>query len=286
MVAQDILNGLLHGGYFAIVGLGLSVAFGVLRLFNVAYGEFVIGGGYLSYVAESHLGLDPLVSLVLVVPVAAAVGYALQSGLLTSVMRRSTDAALVMTFGISLVLQSIFLKGFSANAKALNAGFASTGVGFLGLRAETVDLIAFGAAVVLVVSTHQVLTRTAAGRRVRAAAADPDTAATMGIDVRRVYAATFAFSAGLAAVAGVVIGLSSTLTPTGGAPWLVVGFAVVVLGGVGNVFGTLVAGLALGLVYAIGGQVFGEQYSDLVLYATLFIVLAARPTGLFRSAVA
>ncbi len=286
MSAQDVLNGLLHGGYFAIVALGLSLVFGVLRLFNVAHGEFVIGGGYLSYVVQSHLGLDPLISLALVVPVAAAIGYVLQHGLLTGVMRRSADAALVVTFGVSLVLQSLFLKAFTANPKSLPASYATGGVSFVGLRAATVDLIAFGAAVVLVVGTHLMLTRSSAGMRVRAAAADPDTAATMGIDVRRVYAATFAFAAGIAAVAGVVIGLSATLTPTGGAAWLVLGFAVVVLGGVGNVLGTLVAGLSLRLVYAIGGHVFGGQYSDLVIYATLFLVLAIRPTGLFRSAVA
>jgi branched-chain amino acid transport system permease protein len=286
MSAQDVVDGLLQGGVYAIVALGLSLVFGVLRLVNLAHGELVIGGGYLAYALERGVGLDPLLSLVVVAPAAFLVAYPVQRYLLTGLMRRGPDVPLVATFGISLVLQGLFAKAFTADGKSLGASYATTGIGFLGLRVQTIDVIALALALALTAGTHLVLTRTRPGVAVRAAAADPETAATMGLDVRRIYAMTFGVAAAMAACAGVVVGLGVSLTPTAGLGWLVTGFAVVVLGGIGNVKGTLVAALGLGVIQAVGGQVFGSAYSDLVLYGTFFVVLAVRPTGLMRSQVA
>jgi branched-chain amino acid transport system permease protein len=286
MSVQDVLDGILQGGLYAIVALGLSLVFGVLRLVNLAHGELLVGGGYLAYFIQHEAGIDPLLSLLIVVPVAFVLAYPIQRYLLTDLMRRSEDVPLVATFGLSLVLSALFAEAFTADGKSIEAAYATSGISFVGLRVQSIDVIAFGLAVALIAATHLVLTRTRAGIEVRAAAADPDTAATMGLDVRRIYAVTFGIAAAMAASAGVIVGLGVALTPTSGLGWLVTGFAVVVLGGLGSVTGTLVAGLALGIVEAVGGQVFGTQYGDLVVYGTFFLALAVRPTGLMRSQLA
>lgn len=284
MLAQDIVNGLLQGGVFALVALGLSLVFGVLRLVNLSHGTVLIAGGYAAYELQRKVGLDPLLSLLVVVPAVFVIAYPVQRYLLTDLMQRSADVPLVATFAISLILEGVLAQAFTSNSRTLNAPYATSGLGVLGLHVEVIDVIALAVALALTLATHQLLTRTRLGVAVRAAAADPATALTMGLDVKRIYAATFAAGAALAAIGGVMIGLNSSLTPTGeDLGWLVKGFAVVVLGGIGDVRGTLIAALALGVVQSLGGQVFGSAYSDLVVYGTFFVVLAIRPAGLLRS---
>jgi branched-chain amino acid transport system permease protein len=282
MAAQDIVNGLLQGGVLAIVALGLSLVFGVLRLVNFAHGALLMAGGYLAYEIQRRTGWDPLLSLAIVVPVVFLLAYPVQRYLLTDLMVRGPDVALVATFGIALVVVGLLEQVFGADSRSLGADYATSGVSFLGLHARVVDLITMGLAVGLVATMHVVLTRTPQGVALRAAAVDPATAGTMGLDIRRIYAVTFAAAAALAAVAGVMIGLGTSLTPDGGLGWLVKGFAVVVLGGIGSPRGTLVAALTLGVVEAVGGRLFGSEYSDLVVYGTFFLALALRPSGLLR----
>jgi branched-chain amino acid transport system permease protein len=280
VTAQAILNGLLLGGVYAVAGLGLSLVFGVLRLVNLAHGELLVGGGYLGYALQRHLGLDPLLGMVFVIPTVFVIAYPIQRYLLNDLMGRNMEAPLVATFGVSLLAQSLFAKFFTSDSRSLSASYAAGGLHWAGLTIQVVDVIALGLAVVFVMGAHLALTRTIFGKSVRAAAEDPDTAGVMGINVPRIYALTFAAAAGITAAAGVVIGLSGALTPTGGARWLVIGFAVVVLGGVGSVPGTFVAAVALGLVQSVGGHLLGAAYGDLIVYATFFVALALRPTGL------
>ena len=286
MLAQDVVNGVLQGGLFALVALGLTLVFGVLGLVNLAHGAVLIAGGYVAYELQRQIGLDPLVSLLIVVPVMFLIAYPVQRYLLTGLMRRGPDVPLVATFGISLIVEGVLAQAFTSNPRALNAAYAVSGLRFLGIHVQVIAVIALGLALAIALAMHMGLTRTRIGIAVRAAAADPATARTMGLDVRRIYAATFAAGAAVAAVGGVIIGLESSLTPTGDLQWLVTGFAVVVLGGIGNVRGTVIAALLLGVVQALGGQVFGSAYSQLVVYGAFFIVLAIRPTGLFRSQLA
>ena len=277
MNAQDVANGLVQGGVFAVIALGLSLVFGVLRLVNFAHGALLMAGGYLTYELQKLTGIDPMVALVIVVPVAFIAAYPVQRHLLTRLMSRGSEVALVGTFAIALVIQGVLEQAFSTDGTSLNASYATSGVDLLGIHLEVVDLITLVIAVVLVAVVHLTLTRTHAGASARAAAADPATATTMGIDVQRVYAVTFAIGAALAAVGGVMIGLGTSITPDGGLSWLVIGFAVVVLGGVGDVRGTLLAALALGVIQSVGSDVFGSAYSNLIVYATFFLLLSLRP---------
>lgn len=281
MNLNAVVNGLLLGGLYALVALGLSVVFGVLKLINLAHGEVLIGGAYLTYLLTEHLGIGPFLALPIVVVVVAVLAYGLQRFLLTGLLVRGAEGALVATFGISLLAQGIFSQAFTSNPKGLNSALSTSGFDVGGVQIRTSYLVAFVIAGVLCAGAHLLLTRTRAGTRVRAAAADPSTAGLMGIDIRRVYAVTFSLAAAVTALGGVLLGVTFSFTPTTGTQYLLIGIAVVVLGGVGNVLGTFAGALLLGLVQSLAAAQFGGGYRDLSVYLLFFIVLALRPQGLF-----
>lgn len=285
MDASTVVNGLLLGGLYAALALGLSLVFGVLRMINLAHGELLVGAAYLSVLVSDHLGLSTLVSLPIVVVAVAAVGYVVQRGVLTDLLLRGPEGALVATFGLSLIAQAVFAEGFSSNTRSLDAPFSTSGMSLLGVQVRTAYVVAFLVGAALCVVAHLVLSRTRVGAVVRAAAADPTTAGLLGYNIKRVYAWTFCAAAAIAAVGGVLLGITFSFTPTTGVPYLLVAIAVVVIGGVGNVAGTFVAGLALGAVQAIATEQFGGGYRDLVVYLLFFAVLVIRPTGLLTSKV-
>lgn len=278
---DTIINGLLLGGMYTVIALGLSLVFGVMRLVNLAHGDFLVGGAYLAYFVTSRTHIDPLLSLIFVVPVVFAIAYPVQRLVLSRLLIRGTEPALVATFGISLILQSIFTQAFGGNVQSLTSSYAYAGVSVVGVRIRVVYLIAFGIAITLVAMTELGLRRTRFGRSLRAAAADPDTTSTMGVNVANVYAITFALAAGMAAIGGVLVGLAYSFTPTTGINYLLTGFTVVVLGGVGSVVGTLAGGLILGVAQSGAADVFGGAYEDLAVYLLFIAVLALRPAGLF-----
>jgi branched-chain amino acid transport system permease protein len=279
--ATDLVNGFLLGGLYVLVALGLSLAFGVMRLINLAHGALVIGAAYLALWLFIEAGLAPFAALPLVVIAAALFGYLTQRLLLTHLMLRSYLLGIVGTFGLAIIAETAFAVGFTSNTRSLPSGLGVAGFTVLGTTVRTGLLLAFGLAVVLSLALHAGIRRTRLGAMLRASAADPGTAQLMGINVPHLFALTLALAAGLAAVAGILEGVNASFMPTSDQAILLTGIAVVVIGGVGNVLGTLVAGLALGLVQAIGIGVFGGGYSNLVIYVVFFIVLTLRPTGLF-----
>lgn len=281
MNLNAVINGLLLGGLYALVALGLSVVFGVLKLINLAHGEVLIGGAYLTYLGTEHLRIGPFLALPIVLIIVAVLAYALQRFLLTGLLVRGAEGALVATFGISLLAQGIFSQAFTSTPKSLNSSLSTSGFVVGGIQIRSIYLVAFLIAGVLCVGAHLVLTRTRAGTRVRAAAADPSTAGLMGIDIRRVYAITFALGAAVTALGGVLLGVTFSFTPTTGTQYLLIGIAVVVLGGVGNILGTFAGALLLGLVQSLAAAQFGGGYRDLSVYLLFFIVLSLRPQGLF-----
>lgn len=183
-------------------------------------------------------------------------------------------------FGVSIILQNVFLQAFSADTKTIDAPYAARPVTFGPITVAQIYLIGFLVSVVLVGLVHLLLTRTAFGRELRASSADPTAAAAMGVDVRRVHALTFALGAACAAMGGVLIGTAFSFTPSTGATYLLISFAVVVLGGVGNIFGTLLAGVSMGLLQSLGAVLLGDGYRDLVGLILFLLALALRPQGI------
>ncbi|GAB2452132.1 branched-chain amino acid ABC transporter permease [Nocardioides hungaricus] len=276
-----VVNGLLVGGFYALTALGLSIVFGVLKLINLGHGDLVVGGAYLASVLTLQFDLGPFTALPLVVVGVACLGYLLQKGVLTGLLRRGSDAALVATFGLSLIAQGLFTEWFTSAPRALSSSLSTSGVSVLGVQTRSSYVVSFAVASVLCLAAYLVLHRTRIGAVVRAAAADPGTAELLGIDVRRVYALTFAAAAGIAAASGILLGINFSFSPQAGTQYLLIGIAVVVLGGIGSVLGTVGGALLLGVLQAVAAHQLGGGYRDLVVYLTFFLVLCARPEGLF-----
>jgi len=278
--ASTVVQGILLGGLYAVVALGLSLVFGVMRLVNLSHGVFVIGGGYVAYLVTAHLGLDPILSLVIVAPALFVAGYVIQRTLLTRLLLRGAEPAMVATFGILLLAQSLYTVAFSSNPKTLSASYSTAGLDLGSIRVRVIDLVGLAFGVVLSLAVWVWLQKTRSGVAMRAASIDPAAAETAGINVSNMYALAFGIAGALAAVAGVIVGIGYSFTPTTGIAYLTIGFTVVVLGGIGSVLGTLVAALVIGLVQNIGGAVFGSIYQLMTVYILFVLVLALRPEGL------
>ena len=285
MSADVLVAGVLAGGLYALIGLGISLVFGVLKMMNLMHGEMVIGGAYLASILVGHAGFDPLLALPFAMLGVAVLAYPLQRFLLSDLLQASGTAPLVATFGLSLIAQAVLQAAFGTHPKTLNASYANTGFTFLGVRVQTVYAISFGLTVLLCAGTHAILTRTRAGSAVRAAAADPMTASLLGLNVGRIYALTLAGAAALAAAGGVMTGMAQSFTPSAGLPLLLTGFAVMALAGIGSVGGVLLGGITLGVLQSISTDLFGGGWRNFVVYTVFFLTLSFRPNGLFRRAV-
>jgi branched-chain amino acid transport system permease protein len=280
-IAAGALNGVLVGGLYACVALGLSLVFGVMRFINVAHGEFLILAAYLSFTAWTGFGLPPGLALFLVIPILFALGYLMQWGLINPLMRAGPEPALLTAFGLSIIAQNLFTEVWTGNTRTLPSAEAETSIDLFGVRTPLLYIVAFVAGIIVTLSIHLFVTRTFTGRAIRAAAQDAATAQAMGINVNLVYCVTTALGAATAAIGGTLIGMTFSFTPAAGFPWLLKGFVVVVLGGLGNIGGTLAGGLLLGLSEGIGAAVIGTGYRDMIGFLIFLVVLTVRPRGLF-----
>ena len=276
-----VVQGLLLGGVYALFACGLSLLFGVLRIVNLAHGDLTVLAAFVALVITGALGVHPLVALVVVVPVMAALGYLLQRTLLSRSLRAGELAPLLVTFGLSVVLQNALLQTFSADTRTLPAGALgsaslrltdSLSIGWLALSTLVV-------AVGVLAGLQLLLARTGVGRAMRATSDDPETAQLMGLDDRRVYAVAAAIALGTVALAGVFYGMRGTFTPTLGPQLLIFAFEAVIIGGLGSLWGTLVGGLVLGVAQVVGAQI-QPSYGVLAGHLVFLAVLAVRPTGL------
>lgn len=278
-----LVTGLLLGGLFTVTALGLSLIFGVLRLINLVHGELLVLGAYLSLELGRNAGLEPLLSLVVIVPAVLALGYPFERILLGPLIAKGPEPPLLTTFGLSVIGMNLFILVFSADTRSLQASYATDSMSVAGIDIPVIYAISFGFALVLTAATHLFLQRTAYGREIRAAAEDPVAAEVLGVNVARAYGLTYGIGAAFAAIGGVLVGLAFSFTPTTGTGYLLTGFTVVVLGGLGSLKGTLVGGLLLGVVESVGASFpqVGDGYRDFIGFVLFLIVLAIRPQGLF-----
>lgn len=283
VVVSSLVSGFLLGGILALIALGLSISLGVMRLVNLAHGELLVCGAYLGYFLLRHFGVDPIAGLLLVGAGMAVIALPFQRLLIAPLAGKGMEAPMMTMFGVSIILQNLLLLAFSADTRTIEAPYAARPLTIGPITVSQIYVIGFVVSVLLVGSVHLLVTRTAFGRELRASSADPVAAAAMGVDVRRVHALTFALGAACAAMGGVLIGTAFSFTPGTGATYLLISFAVVVLGGVGNIFGTLVAGIAMGLLQSVGAVLLGDGYRDLVGLVLFLLALALRPQGITTS---
>ncbi|MET3289778.1 UNVERIFIED_CONTAM: branched-chain amino acid transport system permease protein [Brevibacillus sp. OAP136] len=284
MTASTILagafNGLLLGGLYAIAALGLSLVFGVMRQINVAHGELLILTAYLNFALMNWLGLDPLLSLVIIIPVMFVFGYLIQFLLINPVTGRGDEPPLLTAFGISIFLANGFILLWRADSRSLSAPYATSGINLFGIQVPVIYLITFALAALVIAGIGIWMKRSLTGKAIRAAALDATTAKTLGINPMKLYPITYGIATAVTAIGGTLLGMIYSFVPSSGATWLLKGFVVVVLGGLGSINGTLLAGLLLGSVEGIGGSFLGTGYKDLIGYLIFLIVLFIRPSGL------
>ena len=276
-ILQLIINGLLLGGVYALLGIGMSILFGIVGLTNLSHGEFVILGAYAGAMLTQVLGVNPLLTLLITVPVMFLAGYVLQSVLINRAMKLGAEPALLVTFGISIILQDAMLLCFTSDARHVATGWQTVVIRAGRLDISLLNLILFLVSLAAVGLLILFLNRTYTGRAIRAVSDDPVAARLSGIPVRRTCAVAMGIAMATAAVAGLCVGLKWTFYPSSGSQYLLISFIVVVIGGLGSVPGTLAAGLIFGLTQVIGGA----NYGLVISYAILLVMLAVRPQGLF-----
>jgi branched-chain amino acid transport system permease protein len=282
---DTIVQGALLGGLYALFATGLSLTFGVMRLVNLAHGDFSILAAFLAVVIVQALDVNPLLALVLVAPVMAAVGYALQRLVLNTLLGRGILPAVLVTFGLSIVIQNALLEAFSADSRRLNPGGIETASLHLGggLAVGWFPLLTFAVAVLLLVGLQLVIRRTSLGRAFRAASDDGPTAALMGVDNGRLYALAMALSLAIVAIAGIVLGVRTTFTFSSGPDRLLFAFEAVIIGGLGSLWGTLIGGMILGIAQVAGARI-SPGWGVLTGHLVFLAVLLLRPSGLFAPA--
>jgi branched-chain amino acid transport system permease protein len=280
-LTNTVVMGLLLGGLYALIALGLSLVFGVMKMINVAHGDLVLFGTYFAYGAMTLLGVDPIVSLVAGAPVLFVLGFGIQKYLMSRAFGRSMEAPLLIAFGISLMLQNLQQIFWTPMSKGLTTSYALDSFALGGINVPLAYLLDFAASVVVMLLLRQFLGRTYLGKAITGAAQDKTAAQLMGINTGRVYAFAFAISMATAAFAGVFLGLTFPFTPQSGISFLIIAFGVVIVGGLGSMLGTFLGGMVLGVAQTLGGFFLGSTSQMLVVYFLVLLVLAVRPQGLF-----
>jgi branched-chain amino acid transport system permease protein len=277
-----IVQGVLVGGLYALFAAGLSLIFGVMRLVNIAHGDLIVLAAFIALVIVQQTGMHPLLSLVIVVPLMALFGYALQRGILNRTLGKDILPPLLVTFGLSVILQNGLLEVFTADSRKLDAGALETASFPVtqGIAIGYLPLLMFLSAVAVIAGLQFLFYRTALGRAFRATSDDREIAQLMGLDNRRVYAFAMAISLGVVAIAGVFLAIRSNFDPSIGPGRLIFGFEAVIIGGLGNLWGTLAGGVILGVAQGIGAQI-NPGWQLLAGHLAFLIVLAIRPKGLF-----
>jgi branched-chain amino acid transport system permease protein len=279
-----VIQGMLLGGQYALIACGLSLAFGVMRIVNLAHGDLAVCGAYLGLVLSSVLGVPVWVTLPLLLPAAFVVGMGLQATLFGRALRHGVLAPVLVTFGLSIMIENLLQVAATSDPRGLNGGaltlasFHITG----GITVSWLFLTAFLTACAVLSCLQLLLSRTSWGRKVRATADDLDTARLVGIKVRPVFATVAGIAVATAALAGVFIGTIGTFDPQAGANTLIFAFEAVVIGGIGSLWGTLAGGVALGITQVVVGEV-NQAYAVLAVHLLFLAVLTVRPGGLFTS---
>jgi branched-chain amino acid transport system permease protein len=284
-VAQKLVFGLFVGSNYGVVAVGLTIIFGVMRVLNVAHGELLMLGGYVTYAAVTGLGVDPYVSVAISAVSLLLLGVLLNLGLFQFVERMEEEQriknSLLISFGLALVLQNLALLGFSADDRSVRAAYAAGAFTVVGVVFPYTRLLTFVVGTAVVAGLYLLLQRTYFGMAIRATAQDWQAAALAGIDVRRTYLLTFGVGSALAGIAGALVLVTFSISPTIGLAWTLKALVVVVLAGMGSIYGAFVAGLLLGVVENLSTIWIGAEYQQVVGLVLFLAVLLLRPRGLF-----
>lgn len=285
MLTQILLNGILKGGLYALMAMGMSLIWGVMNIINIAHGSFIMLGAFTTYWLFAIWGVDPFLSLFFSIPLLFLIGYGIQKFLINYVIRASSFITLILAFGIEIFLDNTALVAWSADVRKVEVpyGAANFAIG----DALTVPLVRSAAFVLVIVISllfFFILNRTRLGRSIRATSQDLQAARLVGVDVAHTYALAFGLGIGAAGAAGTLWAILFPITPTMGGILTLKSFVVVIIGGLGSMLGPIIGGLSLGIMEALGSAWWGSTYTDLIGFTILVLVLIVRPRGLLGGA--
>ncbi len=281
LLVQSIVLGVLTGGVYALAASGLTLIFGIMRVINVAHAAMIVMAAYLSWWLFTTFHLDPLLSIVVVMPVFFVLGALVQWGILRRLVGRDLTLTVLVTFGFAIILEGLQGTLFSSSFQAIKTSYSFNSFEIFGYYVPLIRLLSGGVALALLGALYLVLSRTDLGRAIRATTQDPRSAALVGVNVERVTMLAFALGVAMAAAGGPLVGMLFPFYPS--THWLWIGklLAIVVLGGLGSLSGTFVAAMVLGLLEQVMTVTVGTTWAPLVFYVFLFGVLIVRPRGLF-----
>ena len=279
---NTVLQGILTGGLYALFAAGLAIIFGVMRLVNITHGDLIVLSAFVAMVIIDVMGLNPFVSLVVVLPIMFAFGYFLQRSILNFTLGDDLLPPLLVTFGLSIVIQNLLLQIFSADSQRIKVGHLEVLSIQLydNLSVGVFPLIIFIVAVIVIIGLQQLFSRTRIGRAFRATSDDPITAQLMGINHKHIFALSMALALLLVGIAGLFVGISTNFDPSAGPSRLLFACEAVIMGGWGSLWGTLAGGIILGVAQNIGAKI-DPGWQILAGHIAFLIILVFRPNGLF-----
>ncbi len=278
-----LIQGTLLGGLYALFAIGLSLTFGIMRLVNIGHGDLIVLAAFVALIVVQVLGVHPLASLVIVIPVMAALGYLLQRGVLNRTLGESILPPLLVTFGMSVIIENVLLQLFGADTRRLHVGALETDSLVLpgGIAIGVFPLLIFAVAVAVIAALQLLFFRTSLGRAFRATSDDAATATLMGADNRHLYALAMAIALAVTGIAGVFLAIRSNFDPSIGPGRLIFAFEAVIIGGLGSLWGTLAGAIILGIAQSVGAAL-KPEWQILAGDITFLIILVLRPNGLFQ----
>lgn len=285
VIIQSLVSGLLIGGIFALFGVGFSLTWGVLKVINIAHAAFGILAAYMAYWALALWGVDPLVSLLVSLPVLFFTGLLIHRFLIQPITRSKNIvvASMILTFGLAIVLENLMLAAWSSDERLITTSYSSKTIFIGDIIIRVSSLLAFCISMLGIAGIYLFLKKTRTGKAVRATWQDPEGAALQGIRLARVSMIAFGVALASAGAGGVAMAYMYSFSPPLHNVWLIYLFLVVIVGGVGSVVGSAVAGLLIGLVSGVSGAFIPEQWINVLLFGLLMIILLIKPEGLFKA---
>lgn len=284
LLTQSIVTGILLDGLYAIVGVGLSLIFGIMGLTNIAHGNLMILCSFLIMVFASIFSNNILLALIFTIVVMMVVGFLLQNFLVNKVIDKGAEPALLVTFGLSIIIQNALTLKFGADARSIDSAVAN--VNIVATKYVSISgayLLNFVVAVIVILALTLLIKKTYLGRAIRAASDNVRAAELMGVHTKLIYSVTMCIAMVTACIAGLLVGNTFVFYPYSGTQYLIIAFGVVVIGGMGSIGGTLLGGVILGLAQLLGSYFFGTGYQIFAGYIVKLILLTVKPAGLLSN---
>ena len=277
---QSLISGILIGGVYALIGIGLTIIFGVMRIINFAHGDILMIGMYGTYFLFTLFHIDPFVSIIITIPLMFLYGAFLQKVFINRALNALPQNQILLTIGMGLVMSNTVMLAFTSDYKILSTTYSSGSVTILGISISQPLVVSFAITVAITLALYWFLYKTDTGQAIRATAQDRDAAQLMGINVKRMSVIAFGIGAALAGTAGALISPTYYIFPQVGSVFTLKAFVITVLGGMGSIVGATLGGVLIGVAESVGGVYLGSGWKDVIVFVLFLLVLLFKPSGL------